>query len=406
MATQQAVLEENCSYFHSVIKKWISGTFTLREHSYQFQGQENKNKINMHIPLSTICGIEKRQSSFIYACLVITIGSEKHWFSSFPNRDTVYNLLELFWRGSLLSKSYKTSSPKPKGDTPLGKELLSILHESESNLVTAANALVDQGRQLQESQVVLEDVNTDLAKAEKVLKTFNFTQSILAVKQSQSSEVEEIKTAEAVRQKHYKVTFTFSKTSKENWEKGTLIIADEIVLLDEHQNRRIVINRDTLEKFQIITPWEFCLVYSSEWVSKSCFIMCPQLSGLLKYLNSIPNLKTKIVFEESTEEIPSCSSNLPNDFKLLPLSSDESIQTGSSLSYPNSAQIQSLAEEGVISDGDIEEISSVLNNLQVLASEVSWEQKQQMEQINSLITDVEKTELRMKTDIKNIKKVT
>ncbi|GBN54082.1 Synaptosomal-associated protein 47 [Araneus ventricosus] len=403
----QPVLEENCSYFHSLSKKWISGTFTLRENCFQFQGQENNNEHNMRIPLSTICGIEKKQSSFIYACLVIIIGSEKHWFSSFPNRDTVYNLLELFWRGSLLSKPYMTSSPKPKGDTPLGKELLGILHESESNLVTAANALVDQGRQLQESQVVLEDVNTDLTKAEKVLKTFNFTQSVLALKQSESPKVEEIKSPEAVRQKHYKVTFTFSKTSKESWEKGTLIIADEIVLLDELQNRKILINRDSLEKFQIITPWEFSLVYSSGWTSKSCFIMCPQLSGLLKYMNSIPNLKNKIVFEEdAAEDIPSCSSSQASDFKPLPLLSEESIQARSSLVDPNSAQMQSLAEEGVISDEDLEEISSVLNNLQVLASEVSREQKQQMEQINSLITDVDKTELRMKTDIKNIKKVT
>ncbi|CAL1280837.1 unnamed protein product [Larinioides sclopetarius] len=134
--------------------------------------------------------------------------------------------------------------------------------------------------------------------------------------------------------------------------------------------------------------------------------MCPQLSGLLKYLNSIPNLKNKIVFEDNiSEDIPS-SSSLSSDFKPLPLSSEESIQAKSNLLHPNSIQIQSLAEEGIISDGDIEEISSVLNNLQVLASEVSREQKQQLEQINSLITDVEKTELRMKTDIKNIKKVT
>ncbi|CAL1280838.1 unnamed protein product [Larinioides sclopetarius] len=317
MATQQPILEENCSYFHSLSKKWISGTFTLQENCYRFQGQENNNEHNMRILLSDISGIEKKQSSFIYACLVITVGSDKHWFSSFPNRNTVYNLLELFWRGSLLSKPYKTSSHKTKSDTPLGKELLGILHESESNLLTAANALVDQGRQLQESQVGLEDVNTDLTKAENFLKTFNFTQSILAIKQSDSPKDQEIKIPETVRQKHYKVTFTFSKTSKESWEKGTLIIADEIVLLDEHQNRIILINRDSLEKFQIITPWEFSLVYSSGWTSKSCFIMCPQLSGLLKYLNSIPNLKNKIVFEDNiSEDIPS-SSSLSSDDRYL-----------------------------------------------------------------------------------------
>ncbi|GIX69058.1 synaptosomal-associated protein 47 [Caerostris extrusa] len=318
MATP-TVFEEKASYFNPTTKKWNSGTFTLQENCFRFQGDENNNKQNICIPLSTISGLEKRQSNLIFSCIVISVGSEKHWFSSFTNRDTVFNLLELFWRESLFSKSYRISPSKPKdADTQIGKELLGILHESESTLVSAANALVNQGKQLQESQMVMEDINTDLTVAEKFLRTFNLTHSILGIKDSASKTDEALvqKEPESVQQKHYKVTFTFSKEINEGWEKGTLVISDEVVLLDEHQNRKIELNVDAIEKFQILTPWEFCLIYSSGWASKSCYIMNPRLSGLLKYLNSIPNLKNKIVYEENPiEDAPSCSSGISNDIQ-------------------------------------------------------------------------------------------
>ncbi|GFV39413.1 synaptosomal-associated protein 47 [Trichonephila clavipes] len=406
MSAELPVFEDTASYYDSSNKKWSPGIFTLRENYFQFQSNDNRR--TLRIPLSTICGLEKRQSSFIYAAIVITIGSEKYWFASFSNRDTVYNLLELFWRESLLSKTYKTSPPRQNvGATPLGKELIGILHESESNLVNAANALVHQGRQLQESQMVIEDINTDLNVAEKFLKSFNFIRYFMNVKVSEPK-AEEKTVQEDGQQKHFKVTFTFSKASNDSWEKGTLIISDEIVLLDERHNRIAVINKEGLEKIQITTPWEFCLVYSAGWDSKNCYIMCPQLSRLLKFLNCVSSFKYKIVYDEedSLEDKLVCSSSTSKGNKLRTPSPIEVIKNSSNLIDSTAAQAQVLADDGVISDEDMEEISNVLTNLQVLASEVSREQKNQMEQINSLITDVEKTELRMKADIKDIKKAT
>lgn len=404
MSANEHVFEDTASYYNPSTKKWSSGIFTLRENYFQFQNNDNQR--TFRIPLSTISGLEKRQSSLIYAAIVITIGSEKHWFSSFSNRDTVYNLLELFWRESLFSKTYKTSPSRQNvGTTSLGKELIGILHESESNLVNAANALVNQGRQLQESQMVIEDINSDLNVAEKFLKSFNFIRYFFKMKNSEP-EVEEKPVLEDGQQKHFKITYTFSKASNDNWEKGTLIISDEIVLLDEHQNRIAVINSDDLEEIQVTTPWEFCLVYSAEWVSKSCYVMCPQLSRLLKFLNCLSSFKSKIVYneEDSVKNTATCSSSASIGYKQRTPSPIEVIKTSSDLINSTAAQAQVLADNGVIADEDMEEISNVLTNLQVLASEVNREQKNQMESINSLITDVEKTELRMKADIKEIKK--
>ncbi|GFS89668.1 synaptosomal-associated protein 47 [Nephila pilipes] len=410
MALDQPVFENTASYYNSAAKKWVSGTFTLKENFFQFQNDDSNNQGIVRIPLSTISGLEKRQSSFIYAAIVITIGSEKHWFASFSNRDTVYNLLELFWRESLLSKTYKTSPPRQNvGATPLGKELIGILHESESSLVNAANELVNQGRQIQESQMVIEDINTDLNVAEKFLRTFNFVQNFLKVKDPELK-VEGKSVQNEGLQKHFKVTYTFSKSTSKSWEKGTLIVSDEIVLLDERQNRLIVVERNDLIEFQVTAPWEFCMLYNvgNEWCVKDCYFMCPQLSRLLKFLNSLKSFKPKITYieEDPVEDGATCSGSTSMDYMQKTPSPIEVIKARSNLINSTAAQAQLLTDDGVISDEDMEEISNVLANLQVLATEVSQEQKNQMEQINSLITDVEKTELRMKADIKNIKKAT
>lgn len=70
----------------------------------------------------------------------------------------------------------------------------------------------------------------------------------------------------------------------------------------------------------------------------------------------------------------------------------------------DSAQLQLEDTGSVISDEDMEQISNVLNNLQSLAIEVSREQQDQMEKIDSLIADADKTGLRINTSNKNIKK--
>lgn len=71
---------------------------------------------------------------------------------------------------------------------------------------------------------------------------------------------------------------------------------------------------------------------------------------------------------------------------------------------PNSTEMQLEDIGNAISDQDMEQITNVISNLQALAIEVSKEQQDQMEKINSLITDVDKTDLRLNVNNKNIKK--
>lgn len=252
MSSEQAVFESKATYYVTSENKWISGIFTLKGNKIQFHGDE---EFSLRLLLNNISGLEKRQSSFIYAAVVITVGAEKHWFASFPNRDTVYNLLELFWRESLLSvPTRRTASPQTReASSSLGKDLLGILHESEVTLIGAANALSSQGRQLEDSQMLMQDINSDLTAAEKFLRSMSLSQAVIGIKESESKSSDEEKVVEdEPRQKMFKVTFSEKGSELNDYEKGTLVIADNISLSDEFHNKRLQISNKEVEKILVI----------------------------------------------------------------------------------------------------------------------------------------------------------
>lgn len=63
-------------------------------------------------------------------------------------------------------------------------------------------------------------------------------------------------------------------------------------------------------------------------------------------------------------------------------------------------------DSNVLSEDEFKELNHVLENLQTLAVEVSKEQENQMERINTLVENMEKTDERLKQDNKSVKKVT
>ncbi|KAG8191078.1 hypothetical protein JTE90_008392 [Oedothorax gibbosus] len=408
MSSQQPVFESTATYYRTSDKKWISGTFTLQGNKIHFYGDESNQDFNLRLLLNSISGLEKRQSSFIYAALVITVSAEKHWFASFPNRDTVYNLLELFWRESLLSIPTRRTPSQPKeASSSLGKELLSLLHESEATLVGAANALSSQGRQLEESQMLMQDINTDLNVAEKFLRSMSLAHTVIGMKGSDleaSTKDGDEEVEEEARLKSFKVSFSERSSRLDDYERGTLAIADTITIVDEAHKKRLQISNKEVEKILVTSPWAFSLEYASEWANKTCHVICPQLAGLLKFLKCVSSLKNKVAYEnEAPSDISAiCSSDLDTGRKehFLGTMNPQPLDNKSL----DSTQMQLEDTSSAISDQDMEQISNVLGNLQALAIEVTKEQQDQMDKINSLITDVDKTELRINVNNKNINK--
>lgn len=68
----------------------------------------------------------------------------------------------------------------------------------------------------------------------------------------------------------------------------------------------------------------------------------------------------------------------------------------------NSSQTQD--SNNTLSEEEIQELSSVLENLKILATEVNREQVNQMERISALVENTENTRLKIKDDEKDLKK--
>lgn len=68
----------------------------------------------------------------------------------------------------------------------------------------------------------------------------------------------------------------------------------------------------------------------------------------------------------------------------------------------NSSETQD--SNNTLSEEEIQELSSVLENLKILATEVNREQVNQMERISTLVENTENTRLKIKNDEKDLKK--
>lgn len=253
-ANSSNVFECPASYYNPATKKWESGCFTLNKNHIQFVNNSSDKDEQFHLclPLSTVTGVEKRQSNFIYPSLVVCVGTEKHWFGSFTSRDAVYNLLELFWREALISRPLRIPSPIQacKTNSLLGKELLEVLNESKNTLIETANALSDQSRQLYDAEEAVEDLNSDLSKAENAVKCNSLLQVFGNI--SNISEDNAITNVSEVPSHRYKVTFSFSNVeNKTDWETGILIISSDVISLKVDENTVMQVTKNELETIKV-----------------------------------------------------------------------------------------------------------------------------------------------------------
>lgn len=411
------VFKSKSTYYNPVTKKWQAGDFMLHRNHLEFitenSDEETKNPFHLSLPLSTISSIEKRKSSFVFDAVMLRVGSETHWFSSFPNRNAVYNNLELFWRDNLMVKSFNIKQNSNGRDSPqnssLGKELLGVLYDSEKHLVGAASALQEQGKQLHEAEEILNDMNGDLSKVEKQLNSLNFWTGASLNNGSVVEEATKVEEKKDVRKRKYNVTFSAEKAFDcYDWEKGVLVITNDITLLDDKDNIRFSFPSTELKLVKVMSPWELCII-KENGRETLCYVMCPMLSRVLRLFAAIPSIKDKVVYnDDESDTIMTNSSSCSSSLSLASASSTPS-SPNVCWTLPDlpllCEQVEKVRGSGYLTDEEIEEISSKLTDLHTLASEVEKEKQAQLERINTLINDTEKTDTRLNADTKKIRQL-
>lgn len=187
----------NVSYYKNDQGQWVNGLLTCAPVSLTFHiqpeplsgkphegGSQLKEDADhkttsptLQIRYSDIRQVRKARSMLIYPAVTVeTFGGAVHWFSSLPDKYSVYNILHHFVHHALThSKGQDGRTPltNPATQTELGKKLLRSAEDSERTLAAAAGELHSQGRQLDGAAVDLVEIHGDLDVAERILSGLN-----------------------------------------------------------------------------------------------------------------------------------------------------------------------------------------------------------------------------------------
>uniref|UniRef100_A0A673L887 Synaptosomal-associated protein 47 n=1 Tax=Sinocyclocheilus rhinocerous TaxID=307959 RepID=A0A673L887_9TELE len=155
------------SYYINSEKRWVSGILSLSRTTLRFDSEQNQENL-IGLRLSRIMEIKMETSGFIFSALtVLEQGNIKHWFGSLkPCRTAVYHVLEHFWRERLLSPT------EPRGaEAPLskGQELISLISGAQRRLEDTGKVLDHQGEQFDSMIQGLDNIESDLSVADKLL---------------------------------------------------------------------------------------------------------------------------------------------------------------------------------------------------------------------------------------------
>lgn len=170
MSTDLCVHTWPCSYYLELEKRWVPGKLWLTSLSLKFLTDKTGDFL-VSFPLADIIEIKKEASNFIFSSVTILEKDHvKHWFSSLqPSRNVVFHIIEHFWRELLLSQPGAAVEASSSTMTK-GKELTGLMACSQKRLEDAARVLHYQGEQLDSITSSLDNMESDLDVADRLLK--------------------------------------------------------------------------------------------------------------------------------------------------------------------------------------------------------------------------------------------
>jgi synaptosomal-associated protein 47 len=176
------------SYYQEKKKKWVNGCLSCSPFAIAFASCESVKRGDVHQPadcpeiatdchlvieFSKIKKIQKATSLVVFPAITVeTDNGVIHWFSSLPDRYSVYNMLQHFLTHSL-TEGVKREAPKSTHQSRIGQALLKSAEDSEATLAAAATDLHQQGRQLDRTSLTLQEMHEDLRVAERLVSGLN-----------------------------------------------------------------------------------------------------------------------------------------------------------------------------------------------------------------------------------------
>lgn len=409
-----------CSYYLELEKRWVPGKLWLTSLSLKFLTDKTGDFL-VSFPLADIIEIKKESSHFIFSSVtILEKGHVKHWFSSLqPSRNVVFHIIEHFWRELLLSQPGGAVEASSSRMTK-GKELTGLMACSQKRLEGAARVLHYQGEQLDSITSSLDNMESDLDVADRLLKQLEspswwpFSFKLWKMPSDTNSRGGSSMTSTKALGKEgivIRIPALISQGTESHVKPGRLTIL--VSGLEIHDSDSLLLHRferEDVDDIKVHTHYEVSI--------RQRFIGKPDITFRLisaKMPEVVPILEMqfskKIEFLEDALMLRSTGTSSPAEkgysvcqAASRPVNCARHREPSSRSQEGRLLQLQ--ISEPLISEEDTQELRQILGKLKGLALDAEAELERQDEALDGIATAVDRTTLTIDKHNRRVKKLT
>ncbi|WAQ93597.1 SNP47-like protein [Mya arenaria] len=402
-------------------RRWVNGMFSVSASSLQLDPYNKPRESPVYVSFWEIKDVRKATTGLIFgAILVTTVHDRKVWFSSFVDRECAFRTIEHFRKGYLLADESAKESRQPSASerTKVGQKLLSIVHDSQTTLTTAAEQLHAQGRQMDSMMTAMSDLHGDLDIANRLVGDLDSWVGRWRIPRN----VEQIDPVFVNKSGvpeifEYEVLYNKEETNRANSRQlGTLRLSnDGITILNSKMKTEHHFMWSDVSQIRVITPWEIKITRTHIGRPDLAYsATSAQMMAVLKILDGCARYKMK--FDKLPDHVQGFNARMKSEERFTasfsnaqkPAERATDLKDVSPIQIDQSeqSQLQINQSKQVVTDSEADEISRALSGLKSLALSVQEEGACQNEKLDSLNASVESANQRLEKSTKKIKKLT
>ncbi|ESP01651.1 hypothetical protein LOTGIDRAFT_172501 [Lottia gigantea] len=359
-------------------KRWVYGTFCIYCNRVIFSEKTDVEPKRVVLSFNDVINIHKATTTIIYGAIVLTVKSgETFWFSSFQDRESVFRMLCHFQK-NLLINNQNTSKPLSNSQrTEMGTKLLGIATNSVSTLSKAAVMLNQQGEKIDNSSAMMMNIHNDLDIADRMTSgleswvgRWSLPQEYIMVNPII------IKDNDIPQVFDFDVLYTKIEMGKvcQQLEGVIQISKNGLNILNLKQKILFHFGWPNVSKVRVISPWEMVVIQYQIGKPDISFSF---VSSLLINIFGSGTTKNSVTFGQFRQ-----LSVGPGSSKL-------------STSWGKTTQEQVLKEKQVITNEEVDELSSTLKNLKSMMLAVGEETDIQNEKLDRVTDSVDEANIKL-----------
>ncbi|XP_030631305.1 synaptosomal-associated protein 47 [Chanos chanos] len=409
------------SYYINSEKRWVSGTLCLTRTTLRFTTDQSKDSL-ASIRLSRVMELKMESSSFIFGSLtVLEEGNIKHWFSSLrPNRVTVYNVIEHFWRERLLSPTEPQGAEAPISK---GRELISLVSGAQRRLEDTGKVLNHQGEQFDNMMQDLDKIESNLGVADKLLSELECPSwwpfGKLPWKTQQDTKSEAAATAKAAYTKgsgkgHRVITSIpaiVSKGGNSDLKPGCLVVlVSSLEVRDASSQLLHSFQREEVDDIRVHNPYEISVRQRFIGKPDICYrLLSAKMAEALAVLEIQYKKKVEYTGEyaafQGTPAASPCGSEGLGAFWTAGQQSGQELDVPVEVPVGDLTQVQLHVLQPTVTEAEAQELKQMLLQLKNLALEAETELERQDEALDTITSTTDRATMNIDKQTRRMRRL-